>query len=33
MEQPDDQYLLQLVKDRQQERNVKVSLDELWTCT
>jgi hypothetical protein len=29
IEQLDDQYLIQLVKDRQQERNVKVSLDEL----
>lgn len=29
MEQLDDQYLIQLVKDRQQERSVKVSLDEL----
>jgi antitoxin StbD len=29
MEQLDDQFLLQLVKDRQQERSVKVSLDEL----
>jgi antitoxin StbD len=29
MEQLDDQYLIQLVKDRQQEHNVKVSLDEL----
>jgi antitoxin StbD len=29
IEQLDDQYLLQLVKDRQQERSVKVSLDEL----
>jgi len=29
MEQLDDQYLVQLVKDRQQERNIKVSLDEL----
>lgn len=29
MEQLDDQYLIQLAKDRQQERSVKVSLDEL----
>lgn len=29
MEQLDDQFLLQLVKDRQQERSVRVSLDEL----
>ena len=29
MEQLDDQFLIQLVKDRQQERSVKVSLDEL----
>lgn len=29
MEQLDDQYLIQLVKDRQQERSVKVSLDDL----
>jgi antitoxin StbD len=29
MEQLDDQYLVQLVKDRQQERSVKVSLDDL----
>jgi len=29
MEQLDDQYLLQLVKDRQQEGSVKVSLDDL----
>jgi len=29
MEQLDDQYLIQLVKDRQQERSVKVLLDEL----
>ncbi len=29
MEQLDDQYLIQLVKDRQQERSVKVSLEEL----
>ena len=29
MEQLDDQYLIQLVKDRQQERSIKVSLDEL----
>ena len=29
IEQLDDQYLLQLVKDRQQERSIKVSLDEL----
>jgi len=29
MEQLDDQYLVQLVKDRQKERTVKVSLDEL----
>jgi antitoxin StbD len=29
MEQLDDQYLAQLVKERQQERSVKVSLDEL----
>ncbi|MDO9068802.1 MAG: type II toxin-antitoxin system prevent-host-death family antitoxin [Deltaproteobacteria bacterium] len=29
MEQLDDQYLVQLIKDRQQERSVKVSLDEL----
>lgn len=29
MEQLDDQYLIQLVNDRQQERSVKVSLDEL----
>ncbi|PKN16477.1 MAG: antitoxin [Deltaproteobacteria bacterium HGW-Deltaproteobacteria-23] len=29
MEQLDDQYLVQLVKDRQKERSVKVSLDEL----
>ncbi|HXE97430.1 MAG TPA: type II toxin-antitoxin system prevent-host-death family antitoxin [Dongiaceae bacterium] len=29
MEQLDDQYLIQVVKDRQQEQSVKVSLDEL----
>ncbi len=29
MEQLDDQYLVQMVKDRQKERNVKVSLDDL----
>ena len=29
MEQLDDQYLVQLAKDRQQERSIKVSLDEL----
>ncbi len=29
MEQLDDQYLIQLVKDRQQERSIKVSLDDL----
>lgn len=29
MEQLDDQFLIQLVKDRQQECSVKVSLDEL----
>jgi len=29
VEQLDDQYLIQLVKDRQLERSVKVSLDEL----
>ncbi|MBE0504941.1 MAG: type II toxin-antitoxin system prevent-host-death family antitoxin [Desulfuromonadales bacterium] len=29
MEQLDDQYLLQLVKERQQERSVKVTLDEI----
>ena len=29
MEQLDDQYLIQLVKDRQKESSVKVSLDEL----
>jgi len=29
MEQLDDQFLIQLVKDRQQERSVKVSLDDL----
>lgn len=29
MEQLDDQYLLQLARDRQQEPNIKVSLDEL----
>jgi antitoxin StbD len=29
IEQLDDQYLIQLVKDRQQERSVRVSLDEL----
>ena len=29
IEQLDDQFLAQLVKDRQQERSVKVSLDEL----
>jgi len=29
MEQLDDQFLIQLVEDRQQERSVKVSLDEL----
>jgi len=29
MEQLDDQYLIQLAKDRQQERSIKVSLDEL----
>lgn len=29
MEQLDDQFLVQLVKDRQQERSVKVSLDDL----
>lgn len=31
MEQLDDQFLIQLVKDRQQERSIKVSLDELCT--
>lgn len=29
MEQLDDQYLVQLAKDRQLERSIKVSLDEL----
>ena len=29
MEQLDDQYLIQLVKDRQKETSVKVSLDDL----
>ena len=29
IEQLDDQYLAQLVKDRQQERSVRVSIDEL----
>ena len=29
IEQLDDQFLAQLVKDRQQERSVRVSLDEL----
>ena len=29
MEQLDDQYLIQLVKDRQKESSVKVSLDDL----
>lgn len=29
MEQLDDQFLVQLVKERQQERSLKVSLDEL----
>lgn len=29
MEQLDDQYLIRIVKDRQQESSVKVSLDEL----
>ena len=29
IEQLDDQYLIQLVKERQQERSVKVTLDEL----
>ncbi len=29
MEQLDDQYLVQMVKDRQKERNMKVSLDDL----
>jgi antitoxin StbD len=29
MEQLDDQYLLQLAKERQQERSIKVTLDEL----
>lgn len=29
MEQLDDQFLVQLVKNRQEERSVKVSLDEL----
>lgn len=29
MEQLDDQYLVQLVKDRQQERNIRIKLDEL----
>jgi len=29
IEQIDDQYLVQLVEDRQNERSVKVSLDEL----
>jgi antitoxin StbD len=29
IEQLDDQYLVQLVKDRQHERSTKVSLDEL----
>ena len=29
MEQLDDQYLVQLVKDRQHERNIKASLNEL----
>ncbi|MDD2900688.1 MAG: type II toxin-antitoxin system prevent-host-death family antitoxin [Desulfuromonadaceae bacterium] len=29
MEQLDDQYLVQLVKERQHERSVRVSLDEL----
>ena len=29
MEQLDDQYLIQLVKERQQEQSVRVSLDEL----
>jgi len=29
IEQLDDQYLLQLVKDRQQERSIKVLIDEL----
>jgi antitoxin StbD len=29
MEQLDDQYLAQLIKNRQQERTIKVKLDEL----
>lgn len=29
MEQIDDQYLVQLIKERQQEQSVKVKLDEL----
>jgi antitoxin StbD len=29
MEQLDDQYLVQLVKDRQKERSVRVTLDDL----
>jgi antitoxin StbD len=29
MEQLDDQYLVQIAKDRQQERSIKVTLDDL----
>ena len=29
MEQLDDQYLIQLAKDRREERSIRVSLDEL----